>query len=144
MEQKTIEAIQNHCWDLFMELGQHGEADVPVIQNGERHTITWLPPWDEGDRVVTEEEARKQLDKWIEETLNSKGKLFLYTCRDNAEVCPEKDITEEDIAEWISSKKEEQKDWDEENRDDLIDLLGFEMETIEGTIPEHILYIGFD
>ena len=74
-KQLIAQSILDRAWELLKEF----EDDSPTLYSS-NHEISYLNIGEE----VTEPKAKEYLIKQITESLDTKGMVFLYTCRDNA------------------------------------------------------------
>ena len=78
---------------IMTELLEHKDCtDTPQLYlNRERKLITYLSdsPTPNQHEPITETEAKGIITNWVNEELERIGKVYLYTCRDNAEICIE-------------------------------------------------------
>lgn len=84
MDTNTIDKVLNLCWN---ELETHKDDEHPYLYI--THKDRELSYLDDHGAQITEDDAKKELRTWIEDSLKEHGKVILYTCTDNAEIAIE-------------------------------------------------------
>lgn len=78
---------------IFRELLEHQQDDGEQIYHKDRD-FSYIDFYGE---PITEDQAKEKILELVTADLDNNGKIFLYTCRDNALITIE-DIPEEDMA----------------------------------------------
>lgn len=82
--EKNIQEIFDLVWGEFT--WHQAAGSFPALMTESRKTISFAGTTSPDEREITEDEAREFIMKWIREDITKYGKVYLYTCKDNAEI----------------------------------------------------------
>lgn len=93
-----VDEILTTCWEHLQEHKQPTNTAIYLsdFSDPNNKTLTWLS--DPKCKKLTDAEALALLECWITEKIVIYGKLFLYTCPDNAEISIEDIRDDEDLS----------------------------------------------
>lgn len=112
-----IALIAGVCMDTLESLKDTDKPQV-MFHNPETKTLSWLMST---GKPILRIIAFKSLRKWIKESHNKSGKVFLYYCPDNAEIGL--DLPEDDEIELVTKMATPHKFEDHPELNDILYLL---------------------
>lgn len=91
---KTEDHILNYCWNQLQSYKDEEYSNLTTHRP--EQTLGWIE-----EEFISETEAMKLLDTWIQNSLKNLGAVYLYSCLDNAHISIEKEPPTDEELEYL-------------------------------------------